>query len=48
MNGYGAASLSLAELNARGLLKNKRLYWVIKSRLQNPLDISLDKDRSRV
>jgi hypothetical protein len=35
-------------LDARGLLKSKRLYWVIESRLHHPLDISLDEDRSRV
>jgi len=38
----------LAELDAPGLLKNKRLYWVIESRLPHPLDISLDEHRSRV
>ena len=41
-------SLTLAELDARGLLKHKRLYWVIESRRHQPLDISLDEDRSRV
>ena len=41
-------SLTLAELDARGLLKRKRLYWVIESRLHHPLDISLEEDRSRV
>lgn len=45
---YLITSLSLAELDARGILKNKRLYWVIESRLHHPLDISLDEDRSRV
>ena len=45
---YLITSLSLAALDARGLLKNKRLYWVIESRLHHPLDISLDEDRSRV
>ena len=45
---YLMTSLSLAALDARGILKNKRLYWVIESRLHHPLDISLDEDRSRV
>lgn len=45
---YLITSLSLAELDARGILKHKRLYWVIESRLHHPLDISLDEDRSRV
>jgi len=45
---YLVSSLSLAQLDARGILKNKRLYWVIESRLHHPLDISLDEDRSRV
>jgi predicted transposase YbfD/YdcC len=45
---YLITSLSLEELDARGILKNKRLYWVIESRLHHPLDISLDEDRSRV
>jgi predicted transposase YbfD/YdcC len=45
---YLITSLSLAELDARGILKNKRLYWVIESRLHHSLDISLDEDRSRV
>ena len=45
---YLITSLTLDQLDARGLLKNKRLYWVIESRLHHPLDISLDEDRSRV
>jgi len=45
---YLITSLSLAEMDARGILKHKRLYWVIESRLHHPLDISLDEDRSRV
>ena|ERR1039458_453157 len=45
---YLITSLSLDQLDARGILKNKRLYWVIESRLHHPLDISLDEDRSRV
>jgi predicted transposase YbfD/YdcC len=45
---YLISSLSLSELDARGLLKHKRLYWVIESRLHHPLDVSLDEDRSRV
>jgi len=42
------AGPTLAKLDARGLLKHKRLYWVIESRRHQPLDISLDEDRSRV
>jgi predicted transposase YbfD/YdcC len=45
---YLISSLSLAEMDARGLLKHKRLYWVIESRLHHPLEVSLDEDRSRV
>lgn len=45
---YLISSLTLAEMDARGILKNKRLYWVIEARLHHPLDISLDEDRSRV
>jgi predicted transposase YbfD/YdcC len=45
---YLISSLTLAEMDARGLLKHKRLYWVIESRLHHPLDISLDEDHSRV
>ena len=45
---YLVTSLSLAELDAQGLLKKKRLYWVIESRLHHPLDISLEEDHSRV
>jgi len=45
---YLITSLSLDQLDARGILRNKRLYWIIESRLHHPLDISLDEDRSRV
>ena len=42
------AGPTLAKLDARGLLKHKRLYWVIESRLHHPLGLSLDEARSRV
>ena len=45
---YLITRLTLDQMDARGFLKNKRLYWVIESRLHHPLDISLDEDRSRV
>lgn len=45
---YLISSLTLAQMDARGMLKHKRLYWVIESRLHQPLDVSLDEDRSRV
>ena len=42
------SSLSVAELNAQGVLKMKRKYWVIESRLHHCLDITLQEDFSRV
>ena len=45
---YLISSLSLVELQALGRLKLKRNYWVIKSRLHHPLDVSLGEDQSRV
>jgi hypothetical protein len=45
---YLISSLTLEELNAAGWLKLKRDYWIIKSRLHHPLDVSLNEDRSRV
>jgi hypothetical protein len=45
---YLISSLSLDQLDALGLLRLKRGYWVIESKLHHALDISLDEDRSRV
>lgn len=45
---YLLSSLTLAELQARGLLAYKRGYWVIESRLHHCLDITLQEDQSRV
>ena len=42
------SSLSLEQLQARGLLRLKRQYWVIESRLHHCLDISMQEDLSRV
>ena len=42
------SSLSLEQLQARGLLQLKRQYWVIESRLHHCLDVSLQEDLSRV
>lgn len=45
---YLLSSLSLEELAAQGMMKLKRGYWVIESRLHHCLDITLGEDRSRV
>lgn len=45
---YLISSLSLEQLQARGLLQLKRQYWVIESRLHHCLDISMQEDLSRV
>ena len=45
---YLLSSLSPSELTAQGVLKMKRNYWVIESRLHHCLDISLREDFSRV
>ncbi len=45
---YLLSSLTLEELQAAGLLKIKRGYWVIESRLHHCLDITLREDQSRV
>jgi hypothetical protein len=42
------SSLTLEELEAAGLLRLKRRYWVIESRLHHCLDITLGEDLSRV
>jgi predicted transposase YbfD/YdcC len=45
---YLVCSLTLAELQAQGLLCLKRGYWVVESRLHHCLDITLREDTSRV
>ncbi len=45
---YLISSLSLDQLDALGVLRLKRGYWVIESKLHHALDVSLDEDRSRV
>jgi len=45
---YLASSYPLEQLQAAGMLKFKRGYWVIESRLHHCLDITLQEDRSRV
>lgn len=45
---YLVSSLTLEELQARGMLSLKRGYWVVESRLHHCLDITLREDESRV
>ena len=45
---YLLSSLSLEDLQARGMLALKRGYWVIESRLHHCLDVTLREDESRV
>lgn len=45
---YLISSLTLDELDAAGMLKLKRGYWVIESRLHHALDVTLGEDHSRV
>ena len=45
---YLISSLTLDELDAAGLLKLKRGYWTIESRLHHALDVTLAEDHSRV
>jgi hypothetical protein len=45
---YLISSLTLEELDAAALLRLKRRYWVIESRLHHALDITLGEDHSRV
>lgn len=45
---YLISSLTLEQLQARGLLRCKRGYWVIESRLHHCLDVTLHEDLSRV
>ena len=42
------SSLTLAQLEAQGLLRLKRSYWIIESRLHHCLDMSMGEDLSRV
>ncbi len=42
------SSLTLEELEAAGLLRLKRNYWVIESRLHHCLDLTMGEDASRV
>ena len=42
------SSLTLEQLQARGMLQLKRSYWVIESRLHHCLDITMLEDLSRV
>ena len=42
------SSLTLGQLEALGLLRLKRRYWVIESRLHHCLDITMQEDLSRV
>lgn len=42
------SSLTLEQLEAEGLLRLKRCYWVIESRLHHCLDMSMGEDLSRV
>ena len=45
---YLLSSLTLEELQAQGMLRIKRGYWVVESRLHHCLDITLREDQSRV
>lgn len=45
---YLISSQSIEELQAQGMLRLKRNYWVIESRLHHCLDITLQEDLSRV
>lgn len=42
------SSLTLEQLEAAGMLRLKRTYWVIESRLHHCLDITMQEDLSRV
>jgi hypothetical protein len=42
------SSLTLAQLEAMGMLRLKRSYWVIESRLHHCLDMTMQEDLSRV
>lgn len=42
------SSLTLEQLAAAGMLRLKRSYWVVESRLHHCLDITMQEDLSRV
>lgn len=42
------SSLTSEQLEAQGLLRLKRSYWIIESRLHHCLDMSMGEDLSRV
>ena len=42
------SSLTLQQLQAAGMLRLKRRYWVIESRLHHCLDMTMQEDLSRV
>ena len=45
---YLVSSLTLEQLQAEGMLRLKRGYWVIESRLHHCLDMTMQEDLSRV
>jgi predicted transposase YbfD/YdcC len=45
---YLVSSRSLEQLQAEGMLRLKRGYWVIESRLHHCLDVTMHEDLSRV
>lgn len=45
---YLVSSQTLEQLQALGMLRLKRQYWVIESRLHHCLDVSMQEDLSRV
>ena len=45
---YLVSSLTLDQLQAEGMLRLKRGYWVIESRLHHCLDLTMQEDLSRV
>jgi len=42
------SSLTLQQLEAAGMLRLKRRYWIIESRLHHCLDMTMQEDLSRV
>lgn len=45
---YLMSSLTLEQLQAQGMLRIKRDYWIVESRLHHCLDMTLREDQSRV
>lgn len=45
---YLVSSLTLEEIQAKGMLSLKRGYWIVESRLHHCLDMTLREDESRV